>query len=419
MIGNKTNLSCSVNSLGREQMIYFNNYAWWIETIGNLCCGCTGIFLNSITIYVFSFVTNWCKTNFFHRLLICLAIFDTLYISCEISEVFRHRYNTFLQQTIFVNFVYPIRNIFMFSSVYMTVVLALERYQAIRSPINYKLKSTLTGMNWQLYTHVVPGVVFAVIYYLPKFFELDVEEKYECSYFVNATMIYTNDTAEESMNMGGKEVCTFKYYLIPTNLRRNHLYVLFYIVLANLILTAILPLGVLTFLNLKIKSSLKKFMKNEHELKNRKVSIAIDSNFSNNGKSTSNSNTDRNKTFVLFSISILFAISHSLRVVLNIDEFVYLMAKLTNNQICTSSRIWTKYVGPFNQLFIILNSSLNFFIYVFFDSRFQQVLRKIVKTKSDSSTCQIEDTERSKFVNDTITIAKFPMELSSVDKNLR
>ena len=419
MTENKTNLSCSVNSLSRDQMMYFNNYAWWVETIGNLCCGCTGIFLNSITIYVFSFVTKWCKTNFFHRLLICLAIFDTLYISCEISEVFRHRYNTFLQQTIFVNFVYPIRNIFMFSSVYMTVVLALERYQAITSPINYKVKSTLTRMNWQLYTHVVPGVIFAIIYYLPKFFELDVEEKYECSYFANATMIYTNDTAEESMNMGGKEICTFKYYLIPTNLRRNHIYVLFYIVLANLILTAILPLGVLTFLNLKIKSSLKKFLKNEHELKNRKVSIANDSNFSNNANSTSCSNTDRNKTFVLFSISILFAISHSLRVVLNVDEFVYLMAKMTNNQICTSSRIWTKYVGPFNQLFIILNSSLNFFIYVFFDGRFQQVLRKIVKTKDNSSTCQIEDTERSKFVNDTITIAKFPMELSSVDKDLR
>ena len=417
MIGNKTNLSCSVNSLSRDQMIYFNNYAWWVETIGNLCCGCTGIFLNSITIYVFSFVTKWCKTNFFHRLLICLAIFDTLYISCEISEVFRHRYNTFLQQTIFVNFVYPIRNIFMFSSVYMTVVLALERYQAITSPINYKVKSTLTRMNWQLYTHVLPGVFFAIIFYLPKFFELDVEEKYECSYIANATMIYTNDTAEESMKMGGKEICTFKYYLIPTNLRRNHLYVLFYIVLANLILTAILPLGVLTFLNLKIKSSLEKFMKNEHELKNRKVSIAIDSNFSNNGKLTSSSNTDRNKTLVLFSISILFAISHSLRVVLNIDEFVYLMAKMTNNQICTSSRIWTKYVGPFNQLFIILNSSLNFFIYVFFDSRFQQVLRKIVKTTNDSSTCQLEDTERSKFVNDTLTIAKSPIELSNLDRN--
>ena len=417
MTENKTNLSCSVNSLSRDQMIYFNNYAWWVETIGNLCCGCTGIFLNSITIYVFSFVTNWCKTNFFHRLLICLAVFDTLYISCEISEVFRHRYNTFLQQTIFVNFVYPIRNIFMFSSVYMTVVLALERYQAITNPINYKVKSTLTRMNWQLYTHVVPGVFFAIIYYLPKFFELDVEEKYECSYFANATMIYTNDTAEKSISIGGNEICTFKYYLIPTNLRRNHLYVLFYIVLANLILTAILPLVVLTFLNLKIKSSLKKFMKNEHELKNRRVSNAIDSNFANNGKSTSSSNTDRNKTFILFSISILFAISHSLRVVLNIDEFVYLMAKMTENQICTSSRIWTKYVGPFNQFFIILNSSLNFFIYVFFDSRFQQVLRKIVKTKNDSSTCQFEDTERSKFINDTITIAKFPMELSNLDRN--
>ena len=133
-MGNETNFSCNSAHFTHEQKVHFQNYSWWVETIGNLCCGCVGLFLNSVTINVFS--SRAMRKNFFNRLLICLAIFDTLYISCEISEVFRHRHNTFLQQSIFVNFVYPIRNIFMFSSVYMTVVLAFERYQAITATSN-------------------------------------------------------------------------------------------------------------------------------------------------------------------------------------------------------------------------------------------------------------------------------------------
>jgi hypothetical protein len=39
-------------------------------------------------------------------------------------------------------------------------------------------------------------------------------------------------------------------------------------------------------------------------------------------------------------------------------------------------RIWTKYLSPFNSLLVIINSSLNFFIYVFFDIDFQRVLRQ-------------------------------------------
>ena len=117
MSGNLTNLICNRTILTRDQEMYFQNYTWWIETVGNLCCGSIGLFLNSVTIHVFSSAANFSKKTFFHRLLICLAIFDTLYIVCEISEVFRHRYNTFYQLEIFVNFVYPIRNIFMLSSV--------------------------------------------------------------------------------------------------------------------------------------------------------------------------------------------------------------------------------------------------------------------------------------------------------------
>ena len=416
-MGNETNLSCNITHFTREQIMHFQDYKWWVETIGNLCCGAIGVFLNSITIHIFS--SPSLRKNFFNRLLICLAIFDILYISCEISEVFRHRHNTFLQQSIFVNFVYPIRNVFMFSSVYMTLVLAFERLQAITDPMKFRIRGVRTSINQELCTHVLPGVIFAVIYYLPKFFELEVGRiRKQCNHFDNMTSISINGTAEEAINMGATGICTSKYIVVPTNLRRNHVYVFWYIIVSNLTLTALIPLCVLTFLNGKIILSLKKISKNKQSLKASNSPTKSDLPITtNNCLNPSHLATDVKKTFILFSIVVLFAVCHSLRVAFNIDEFIFRMRQITNNEGCCYSRIWTKYVGPFNQLFIILNSSLNFFIYALFDCGFQQVLRERLKMNFNEEDNKNINREKRRSTLHTDIIANNAIELSNLNIN--
>ena len=135
----------------------------------------------------------------------------------------------------------------------------------------------------------------------------------------------------------------------------------------------------------------------------------------NNNQSTSNSNTDLKKTFILFSIVVLFALCHSLRVAFNIDEFIYRMRQNTTSyKVCRSTRIWTKYVGPFNQLSIILNSSLNFFIYALFDTGFQQVLKKRLNMNYNSPTCENEAAERTGVSHDNKRTMNNIIELSNV-----
>ena len=414
MMENETNLSCNITHFSREQKIHFQNYFWWVETMGNLCGGCIGVFLNLITIHVFS--SPALRKNFFNRLLICLAVFDTLYISCEISEVFRHRHNTLLQQSIFVNFVYPIRNIFMFSSVYMTVVLAFERYQAITNPMEVRVRGVKSSMNQELLTHVFPGVVFAMIYYIPKFFELDVEEiREDCNNFDDVTSVSVNDTAAETMHLAAKVTCTSKYILVPTNLRRNPIYVFWYFIVSNLTLTAVLPFLALTVLNLKIVFSLRQFADKKQSLKTRNSLTNTDTRCSIKCKTTCCPTTDVKKTFILFSIVALFAICHSLRVAFNIDEFIYRMSQITNNQSCRSPRIWAQYVGPFNQLLIILNSSLNFFIYTLFDIEFQHILRKRLGLNIEKQNKMNTNTEGTRLTRNTKIIVKDQIELSNLN----
>ena len=390
-MGNETNLTCNITTFTREQVLHFKDYSWWVETIGNLCCGCVGLFLNSITIHVFS--SPALQKNFFNRLLICLAIFDSLYITCEISEVFRHRYNTILQQYIFVSFVYPIRNVFMLSSIYMTVTLAFERYQAITDPVQYRIRGVRTSMNQQLLTHLLPGVIFAVIYYIPKFFELYVGDRNECNYHSNGTILNNSSITEETQKRDAKENCMPMYGLMPTSLRTNPLYVFWYIIVSNLTLTAFLPLCVLTFLNCRIITSLKKFSENKRSLRNGNVRATADSPSRRSRQPASSSSTDVKKTFILFSIVVLFAICHSLRVTFNIDEFIINVEEMTNTQTCRGPRMWARYLRPMNSLLIILNSSLNFFIYALFDIGFQEALRKRLKMNQNTPTCQTEQTQ--------------------------
>jgi hypothetical protein len=164
--------------------------------------------------------------------------------------------------------------------------------------------------------------------------------------------------------------CTIEYSLMPTDLRMDHHYVLWYMNISNLILTAFIPLGVLMYLNCKIYLSLNQFMQRQPSA----------------GTNTSRRQqlTDVKKTFILFSIVAIFVICHSLRIILNVDEFLNLTTfKEEQEKGCDGVKFWAQVILPLNQLLIIINASANFFIYVFFDKGFQQVLQQVFIIKSE------------------------------------
>ena len=130
---NESNTTCIYPKLSSKDDHFLISYNWWVEICGNLPVSVIGMILNCIAVIVLC--TPTMRNNFFNRLLICLAMYDNIYLLCEFSDLFRHRYHTYLQQHAFIKIVYPIRSIFMCSSIYMVVALARERYQAIKSPM--------------------------------------------------------------------------------------------------------------------------------------------------------------------------------------------------------------------------------------------------------------------------------------------
>ena len=137
-----------------------------------------------------------------------------------------------------------------------------------------------------------------------------------------------------------------------------------------MLLTAIFPVSILIFLNCRTYKSLNTFNQ-------RRPSQTV-------GRESRNKDNDVKKTFILFWIVIVFILCHTLRIILNIEEFLGLTRYLDiREKGCSHGfKFWFSVLVPVSQLLIIINSSVNFFIYSFFDPAFKKVLRQVIIIKS-------------------------------------
>ena len=359
----ETNGTCEEYQLSLEQNEFLTDYEWWVEMLGNLPIGIAGVFLNSVALLVLSTSSMW--GHFFNRLLSILAIFDTIYLSCEISEVLRHLYHTSGQMYACIHFTYPVRNMCMCSSILMTFSLALERYEALKNPVEYHNRCANNIKRRVLY-YVLPILTFSTVYYTPKFLELNVKDVISCTNNTNTSIVPILDEIHTEITKNAS--CTAAYQLIPTELRMNHHYVFWYINVSNILFTAILPLCGLCYLNFIIHKSLKSFM-------SRQPSRQANSSY---GRDNRKHDHVVNRTYIQFSIVVIFILSHTLRIVLSIHEFLNLdRFKLIQEKGChNAEKLWVRIVVPISQFLIILSPSANFFIYSYFDPTFQNVLQE-------------------------------------------
>ena len=109
------------------------------------------------------------------------------------------------------------------------------------------------------------------------------------------------------------------------------------------------------------------------------------------------------KTRILFSIVILFGLSHVLRVILNIEEFVTLDNQRRAKEMgCEWLQYWTIIAAPISHLLLQINSSINFFIYCFFNKSFRcelvswtSVVMNVFRVKKELTECKSNDTKMS------------------------
>ena len=177
-----------------------------------------------------------------------------------------------------------------------------------------------------------------------------------------------------------------------------------------------MPLCALCYLNFIIHKSLKSFMsrlpsrqaKSSNDRENRKLDHVV------------------NRTYIQFSIVVIFVLSHTLRIILSIDEFLNLdRFKLIQQQGChNADKLWVRIAVPISQFLIILSPSANFFIYSYFDPTFQNVLKEALlyfknmrqRVRENMNILQVE--RYGQDIHSTINQTQ-NIELSNINRNIR
>ena len=362
------NISCVLPyNITENQWTFYYSFSWWLEGFGSIMIGSMGIISNVITINVL--LGSDLAASFFNWLLVCLAIFDNFCLLNGILEAFRrHIGSTSLHHYVFVIFLYPFRNTVMCCSIYITVILALERYNALAAPTTCHRKNSLFRtqrslktycvMHWaRVMKYVGPIIIFSSLFYIPKLFELRLVKYEVCA---------KNETASN---------CWYKSEVELAELRNNTPYILWYLNVANLLVTVIIPLTSLAYLNFNIFRKLKKYVERRPSVATSEFGVGI----ADGGTHRKLQRRDKDmiqQTTVLFAIVILFVLFHTLRIILNIDEFVTIdNSDKANESGCTWLQYWTIIAVPVSHLLLQINSSINLFIYCVFNKSFRSVMK--------------------------------------------
>ena len=221
---------------------------FWISGILLVICGTIGLVGNIFSMAVLC--RPKMRRHVFYKLLLALACFDTLFI---LTFGISHAYKSLAcPPDDMVDFLfYPVREIFLVGSIYMTLAVSVERYLGICHPHIQFSRGSLT--------FILPVVIISFVFTFPRFLEM----KYS---FVNHTL-----NAEWSLFRDEKQ------------------YEIGYFLLAEVIFKTIIPLLALLFLNGSIIKKIKGGMNLPRAL----------------------SRQDENATKILLCIVLVFLILHT------------------------------------------------------------------------------------------------------------
>ena len=149
-------------------------FEYWLGGVTLCCISIPGLVMNLMAIYFLSTRTSIHTT--FNSLLVSPFVLDSFYLFFETIETFRRRFQleTRIHTILLPKFLYPLTIISLSASIFMTVGVAHERYDAIKQPIVHRQSMRSAKFRRQKFMkYILTVFVLAVCFNLPKFFEVE------------------------------------------------------------------------------------------------------------------------------------------------------------------------------------------------------------------------------------------------------
>jgi hypothetical protein len=318
--------------------------------------------------------------KFFHKLLISLFFIDCVVLLTSI--LWNLRWSAGIKvaslTVLYPYFILPFNHIAMTASIFVTIAIAYERYQATRNPIeqNQSLQHPASHLR-RLLTYLFPIIIISILFNIPKFLELKViyapsEVHNYIASNEGQTAITTNfiENLQLSTNMFSiwKNQTLVPEIYISDFLIMNQNYLVYYY-WSCVVILGVLPFSCLIFLNFNICKSIRQQNYEIRDALGEEVSI------SNHIRRREDENT---MTKVLIAIVIVFLICHGLR------TFVQIFLGACELNMQCGGMEWHPIILSFSNFFIILNSSINIVIYGFVCRNFRKKCSKTVKDWVDA-----------------------------------
>ena len=158
----------------QEDKILIDQIEYWVGGIFVCCVSIPGMLMNLIAIL--ALITKSSNHTTFNSLLISLFSFDSIYLFFETIETIRRRFKleSRLHTILLPKLIYPLTIISLSASIFMTVGVAHERYDAIKKPIIHRQSMRSTKfMRKKFIFYILIVCCFAIGFNIPKFFEVD------------------------------------------------------------------------------------------------------------------------------------------------------------------------------------------------------------------------------------------------------
>ena len=169
-----TNDSCPYFS--SQQDFLLKNAKYWIGGVSVCVVSITGIILN-LTAICAILLARLSSRNNFNQLIVILFLLDTVYLVSSLLTTLQIRLGVNHRNLIlmFPKFTYPVWNISLTLSIFLTVGVAHERYIAIKYPIIHRQRMrSAKYRRTNLLKYVVSVMTFAMIFNITKFLEIEI-----------------------------------------------------------------------------------------------------------------------------------------------------------------------------------------------------------------------------------------------------
>ena len=161
----RQNFTCGKWQLSQEEEDFQKIHGWVVQGLVSVVVGVFGLIMNILALHILSkkkLYGEFCK-----RLLIYLIVFDSCFILDRIYESYALNMielDYCSWQGYGMLLLYPLRQIILCCSIYITVALALERYLAMHNPITYRRNSITKSDRKRLLKYLVPIILFSLIF---------------------------------------------------------------------------------------------------------------------------------------------------------------------------------------------------------------------------------------------------------------